>query len=343
MGKYEQLQRHLCQVDSDVRIQMTFEEVAQWVPGGLPSTAFRNPRWWANEPASNQAHAQAWIQSGWAVSGVDLDSHTVTFERTPEAAQQEHAGYDALLPAAATASNGSGLLQLNGPSVPVIGPTNVRAMEQVAGFLGDGRVTGLLNDLAGELDGADADAADGAAASAGFTPELLTEALALRRHLGRLNDLIHAAAMTMALPQLLEDDEVVAQRPWLGADSDPAHAFDLETDRRVADFNLAVWTGKDATRKRALFQGLVHLTAQPSDRRRELYVAGEAPLRFLRTSRSNAAWALNRGPAPTKSLYLERFSDLGMTIREFTEGPAAQVRLVNIGDVLPPVDTGVSA
>jgi hypothetical protein len=343
MGKYEQLQRHLGQVDSNVRIRMTFEEVAQWVPGGLPSTAFHNPRWWANEPSSNHSQAQAWIQSGWAVSGVDLDNSSVTFERTLEAAQQEQAGHGGLLLADATASNGSGLLHLNGPSVPVIAPTNVRAMEQVAGFLGDGRVTGLLNDLAGELDGADADAADGTATNAGFTPKLLTEALALRGHFGRLNDLIHAAAMTMALPQLLEDDEVVAQRPWLAADRDPAHAFDLETDRRVADFNLAVWTGKDAPRKRALFQGLVHLTAQPSDRRRELYVAGEAPLRFLRSSRSSVAWALNRGPAATKSLYLERFSDLGMTIREFTEGPAAQVRLVNIGDVLPPANTGRSA
>ena len=89
MGKYEQLQRHLGHLDSDVRIQMTFEEVAQWVPGGLPSSAFRNPRWWANEPAGSQA--QAWIQSGWIVASVDLDGRTVTFERTLEAAASDAA------------------------------------------------------------------------------------------------------------------------------------------------------------------------------------------------------------------------------------------------------------
>ena len=216
-------------------------------------------------------------------------------------------------------------------------------MEQLAGFLGGGRVTGLLDELAGELDGADAHAADGAAANAGFTPKLLSEAFAIRRHLGQLNDLIHAAAMTMALPQILEPDEVVAQRPCLAADGDPAYAFDLETDRRVADFRLAVWTGKDLTRKRALFQGLVHLAAQPAERRPELYVAGAAPLRFLQSSRSNAAWALNARPDTTKSLYLQQFGDLGMSIRDFVSGPAAHVKLVDLGHLLPPMQSALSA
>jgi hypothetical protein len=344
MGKYEQLQRHLGQVDSDVRIEMTFQEVAQWVPGGLPPSAFRNPRWWANESNGSQAQALAWLTSGWAVSSVDLSGRTVTFERALSVTRDGVTSYPGMPGASTSTTNGSapGAAAHDDPE-RAIAPTSVRAMEQLAGFLGGGRVTGLLHDLAGELDGADADAASGAAADAGFTPKLLSEAFAVRRHLGRLNDLIHAAAMTMALPQILEADEVVAQRPWLAADGDPAHAFDLETDRRVADFKLAVWTGKDATRKRALVQSLVHLAAQPAERRPELYVAGEAPLRFLHSSMSNAAWALNRGPEATKALYLQRFSDLSLPIKDFVAGPAAHVRLVDISQVLPPVRRAVSA
>jgi hypothetical protein len=351
MGKYELLQRHLGQIDTDVRITMTFDEVAQWVPGGLPSSAFRNPRWWANEPSSNQVHAEAWVRSGWLVEAVDLDEGTVTFERTIEGLADRTISLDRseLSTAGANGSSTYELLpglEVNGHSngtPPGIAPTSIRAMEQLAGLLGGGRVSGLLREVAAELYGADADAADGVAASAGFTPKLLSEAFTLRRHLGRLNDLIHAAAMTMALPHILEPDEVVSQRPWLAANGDPAHAFDLETDRRVADFRLAVWTGKDATRKRALFQGLVHLAALPAERRPELYVAGEAPLDFLRGSRSNAAWALNRGPESTKSLYLERFEDLGMSIRDFTANLAAHVRLIDLGGVLPPMQTALSA
>src|SRR5690242_15775997 len=81
MGKYEQLQRHLGQVEGDARINMTFQEVAQWVPGGLPSSAFRNARWWANETNGSQAQAMAWLKSGWTVSSVDLSDRRVTFER----------------------------------------------------------------------------------------------------------------------------------------------------------------------------------------------------------------------------------------------------------------------
>jgi hypothetical protein len=296
-------------------------------------------------------HAEAWVRSGWLVEAVDLDEGTVTFERTIEGLADRTISLDRseLSTAGANGSSTYELLpglEVNGHSngtPPGIAPTSIRAMEQLAGLLGGGRVSGLLREVATELYGADADAADGVAASAGFTPKLLSEAFTLRRHLGRLNDLIHAAAMTMALPHILEPDEVVSQRPWLAANGDPAHAFDLETDRRVADFRLAVWTGKDATRKRALFQGLVHLAALPAERRPELYVAGEAPLDFLRGSRSNAAWALNRGPESTKSLYLERFEDLGMSIRDFTANLAAHVRLIDLGDVLPPMQTALSA
>jgi hypothetical protein len=355
MGKYELLQRHLGQIDTDVRITMTFEEVAQWVPGGLPSTAFRNPRWWANEPSSSQVHAEAWVRTGWLVEAVDLDDGTVTFERTIERTIDGAADQTVVLDRtglSAPGANGSSTyellpgLEVNGHSngtPPSIAPTSIRAMEQLVGLLGGGRVSGLLSEVATELYGADAEAAGGVATSAGFTPKLLSEAFTLRSHLGQLNDLIHAAAMTMALPHILEPNEVVAQPPWLAANGDRAHTFDLETNRRVADFKLAVWTGKDAARKRALFQGLVHLAALPADQRPELYVAGAAPLDFLRGSGSNAAWALNRGPESTKSLYLVRFQDLGMSIRDFTAGPAAHVKLTDLSDVLPPMQTALSA
>jgi hypothetical protein len=81
MGKYEQLERHLGEIDSGVRIRMTFDEMNQWVPGGLPPSAFRNTTWWANEASRTHVHVQAWMRSGWIVSAVDLTNRSVTFER----------------------------------------------------------------------------------------------------------------------------------------------------------------------------------------------------------------------------------------------------------------------
>jgi hypothetical protein len=67
----------------------------------------------------------------------------------------------------------------------------------------------------------------------------MVAALTGRESLGRLNDLIHAAGIVVALPHLLEDGEEIAVRPSLAVGNDPSRPFHLETDRRVAEFKLA--------------------------------------------------------------------------------------------------------
>ncbi|MFF2516540.1 hypothetical protein [Streptomyces sp. NPDC058086] len=112
---------------------------------------------------------------------------------------------------------------------------------------------------------------------------------------GRLNDLIHAAGIVLALPHLLEDGEEIAVRPSLAAGNDPHRPFDLETDRRVAEFKLARWRGADAMRKRQTFKDLVMLAADRTGRRAELFVVGPEPGRFMRSSPS-ATPAMSRSP-----------------------------------------------
>ncbi len=164
------------------------------------------------------------------------------------------------------------------------------AFAQLAAFLAGGRLTHVVAALEHALAGSDSASAAAATEKAGLRSDLLTAALLVRRDLGRLNDLIHAAAITLALPVILEAGERLTNRPSLAAGNDPTRLFDVETDRRVAEFKLAVWSGTDATRKRGVFQDLVHLAADRSGRRAELYVAGPAPLRFLRRSASTAGW-----------------------------------------------------
>jgi hypothetical protein len=103
--------------------------------------------------------------------------------------------------------------------------------------------------------------------------------------------------------------------------------FDLETDRRVAEFDAQARGLPD----------LVNLAADTSGRRAELYVAGSQPLRFLRGSRSTAGWALDRGAVSARQLFLERFGNLETTVREFTEGPARHVQIIDLAQLLPEV------
>jgi hypothetical protein len=217
------------------------------------------------------------------------------------------------------------------------------AFAQLAAFLSAGRLTGVVGDLERDLAGADAPAVRSAVNVAGFVPDLLTAAFLVRRDLGRLNDLIHATAICLALPTILEPDERLTNRPSLAAGNDATRTFDVETDRRIAEFKLALWSSTNAMRKRGVFHDLVHLAADTSGRQPELYVVGEEPLRFLRGSRSHASWGLNRGAESTRALFMARFGPLDMPIREFTNGPAAHVRLVNLADVLPQVRDALDA
>jgi hypothetical protein len=91
------------------------------------------------------------------------------------------------------------------------------------------------------------------------------------------------------LVELLEPDETL-RRPSLAAGNDPSRPYDVETDQRIAEFKLAQWGGNDAMRKRHVFKDLVHLAADSSGRRPELYVLGQQPRRFLSETRSSAAW-----------------------------------------------------
>ena len=97
--------------------------------------------------------------------------------------------------------------------------------------------------------------------------ELLAAALTVRSQVGRLNDVIHACTIALALPHILEPGEQIAVRPSLGAGNDASRPFDLETDRRVAEFKVAQWKGKDTMRKRTLVSDLVHWSTWPSTTR----------------------------------------------------------------------------
>lgn len=212
-----------------------------------------------------------------------------------------------------------------------------REFEAAAGalarFIRDEPLTTKIADIERDLDGSSRSEVETIVSARGISPDLLRGALLVRGRLGRINDLIHAASVSLALPELIAPGEVL-RRPSLAAGNDPSRPYDVETDRRVAEFKLARWDGHDAMRKRQVFKDLVHLAADTSGRSPELYVLGERPLRFLRTTRSAASWGLDRSPA-TRELFAEHFGSLNVSIGDFTSGPGSHVMLINLEDRLP--------
>lgn len=207
------------------------------------------------------------------------------------------------------------------------------ALRSLGMFLDRAPLTDSIDDLERALEGSTQDQVDQLLKDAGISGSLLRDAMTVRARIGRVSDVIHATAIALSLSALLQAGEVMA-RPSLAAGNDKSRPFDLETDRRVAEFKLARWKGSDATRKRQTFKDLVHLAAEDSGRVAELYVLGERPIRFLQTSKSKASWGLDRSPN-TQRLFEERFGSLDMAIADFTGGHGARVKIIDFERLMP--------
>lgn len=209
------------------------------------------------------------------------------------------------------------------------------ALAPLTRFLGVAPLTDSIAQLEYALEGCAAENVPDLLDERGVSTDLLRAGLLARERFGRINDLIHATAIALALPHLLHAGETL-RRPSLGAGNDPSRPYDVETDRRIAEFKLARWTGHDAGRKRQVFKDLVHLAAADHQGRSvELYVVGERPRHFLQTTTSTAAWALNRMADQTRQLFEQRFGTLQTRIPDFVNGPAAHVKIIDLEQRLP--------
>jgi hypothetical protein len=203
-------------------------------------------------------------------------------------------------------------------------------------FLTDRNLTELLARVEGELVDATAVEAAELTAGDGLTTELLESALLVRSIVGRLNDVVHAATIATVLPQILEPGERITNRPSLGAGNSASRPFDLETDRRVAEFKVSQWKGADTMRKRGVFADLVNLALDDSGRTAQLYVVGDKPIHFLRTSTAKATWGIDRTTTRMRDRYAREFGEgRELTIAEFTAGPGAHIELIDLRPMVP--------
>ncbi|WP_371409121.1 hypothetical protein OG423_02660 [Micromonospora zamorensis] len=235
------------------------------------------------------------------------------------------------------------------PSEPPAGPIVAGdehlladAFSTLLTFISAGDLTSRISALEADLNGVDRDAAAAVAAASELGFDVLHAALQVRKHAGRLSDVIHAAVITQVLPLILDDGERVLRRPSLAAGNDPGRLFDLETDRRVAEFKMAVWKGRDTMRKRGVFADLVHLALAGPPRKAQLFVSGPLPIRYLQTSNGSAAWALGRSAPNLRRRFDEKFGSAEMTVRDFTAGPAKHVELIDLTELLPTIAPAIT-
>jgi hypothetical protein len=165
------------------------------------------------------------------------------------------------------------------------------------------------------------------------TIEVLMAAAEMKRLAGQINVIIHSLGILLCLPHILEVGEQV-EKVSLGA-GNTGREFDLETNRRVAEFKFIHWRGgPEAIRQNAIFKDFFLLAESESAKRKYLYVLGtEYPLKFLNGSRALKS-VLSRNDTIRKAFY-EHFGERFVKVRDYYELYRERVLIQDVSPWLP--------
>lgn len=194
-------------------------------------------------------------------------------------------------------------------------------------------LTSWIGGLEVSLQGADSAQVGAAIARDGIGRETLDAALLIKRVSGQINVLVHTIWILNALPYILEPGERVESLS-LGA-GNTGRPYDLETDKRVAEFKFTAWRGgPESIRQNQLFKDLFYLVSRPTTKRRYLYVVGKArPMHFFEHGR--ALTSVLSKDAATAARFREIHGDRFRTVREYYATVRHLIEVVDLADLVP--------
>ncbi len=79
MSKYEKLKSILASRKQG-EWRVSFAGLEKLLGISLPTSAYKYPAWWSNNPANNSM-TKAWLNAGWCTEQVDVPGQTVVFRR----------------------------------------------------------------------------------------------------------------------------------------------------------------------------------------------------------------------------------------------------------------------
>lgn len=166
---------------------------------------------------------------------------------------------------------------------------------------------------------------------------VLSAAAALKLLAGQINVAIHAAGILMSLPHVLEDGEAV-EYVSLGA-GNTGRNFDLETNKRVAEFKFIRWCGGAETiRQNALFKDMFQMAETNTSKRKVMYVLGtHYPLKFLTGGRAMSS-ILSRNIKLEKT-FRARYGDRYPKVRDWYQDHGHKVEIADMSAWLPELTT----
>ncbi|MGX9178473.1 hypothetical protein [Mesorhizobium sp. BHbdii] len=205
------------------------------------------------------------------------------------------------------------------------------AIKLLSKFAGE-NLTRTLSRIESDVRGLTADQALPFLETAGAERNVLAAAGAMKRLAGQIDVTIHALGILLCLPHVLEPGERV-EYVSLGA-GNTGRQFDLETDRRIAEFKFINWRGgAESVRQNSIFKDFFMLEDSQSPKRKILYSLGTAhALKFLNGGRSIKS-VLSRGDK-VQMLFFERFGDRYRKVKDYFYDYQHAVSIVDVSSWL---------
>lgn len=205
-------------------------------------------------------------------------------------------------------------------------------LELLSGFHGL-NLTVTLSQIERSVRGVTADDCDRFLQEANVNGELWTAAAEMKRLAGQINVVIHAVGILLCLPRILEPGEQV-ESVSLGA-GNTGRQFDLETNRRVAEFKFIRWRGGAETiRQNAVFKDFFALAEHATPKRKLLYLLGtEHALKFMKSRRAISS-VVSRD-VKMKGAFAQRFGDRYPTVGDYYAAHSSTVAIQDVSAWLP--------
>jgi hypothetical protein len=207
----------------------------------------------------------------------------------------------------------------------------IQAVAAVA-VLGTGKVlTQNVALLENQLRGKDASQIPAVLQRFSLTADTFSGVIALKELVGQINVVIHTIGILTSLPHLLDPNEIV-ENLSLGAGTG-GHRYDLETNKRIAEFKFIRWRGANSVRQDGLFADLFGLASAKTTKRRVLYVVGaQRPLAFLKGRRALTNVLKHHGRFSNfKALHGDQFATVG----DYYASVANRVEILDLLDLVP--------
>jgi hypothetical protein len=159
------------------------------------------------------------------------------------------------------------------------------SFEQIATFAGR-NLASTIAKVEFEISGLNSQQISKWLKNAAMDDTLVSSARAIKRAAAQIDVVLHVLGIVLALPAILESGETV-EALSLGAGSSKEKRFDVETDRRIAEFTFIEWRGNDNTRLQKIFKDFYRLSEFETKKLRELWVTDDTyVLKYLRSRSS---------------------------------------------------------